>query len=384
MKRVLDIAVLIALTIAALILAGVINETFVLVYLTLASMPSNTTVETLKQVVEAFAKSDWKGIATIGGGFVQPALFAYFVRSVIYLAVTVVVMLWAVPHLRKAFSSLRQQEDDLDELEAVSIEERRTLISRSLRSRAAKKRIESYTFLTAALVSLAIAIGFVTRDHFSERPEALDEDATATQDAMMKAEDLLTRVQDDRAHEKSEQYAREGEFLDLVRVEVSKMQAGFSPETAKSMQGVLSSLLERPAASRTPDFDNLTAAANNYIDFAKAQLIVVNKQAELEVIFRTVMLVVVKLASVVLILYLAKVLVRLYEGGLELSVQYEGIADALQLRPQDDPSDFAELRGILTPAFARRSSEKLPKHIFEAIRQLIDSQKPIRSRGSSD
>lgn len=380
MKRAMQLAAVIAATFAALLLTGVINETYVLLFFGLLGMQVDVTATMLKRGLEAFTKSDWAGLASISTPLLMAALLAYFIRSLVYLVATVLFVLWSVPYIKRAFSSLRSIEASIEEDWSDHGEsERRATVVRALRSRAAKKRVESYTFLTAALLSLAIAIGFVTRDLGDKRPEALSYDATSTFDAMYKAESVLRDVREANTQRDQDLLGHERELVSMVSNEISQIGDLSTEARIKSNQQVLAALLARQSFVNNSPIGTASEVAKEYLVFARAQLDVVNRQSEIEVIQHTALVIVTKVAAVVLILALARVLVRLYQRGLSMAVHYEAIADAIHVSAQDLSIGLSELRALMTPNQPFESEATPPKSTLHALAQLLS-----KTKGDSD
>jgi len=383
MQRLAQVIAGLGAVVLILLITGVIDETYIVIFLTLVGMPVDVTAETLQKALDAFAISDWRGVGAISAPLLKAGLLVYFVRSLIYVAVVFLILRWSFPYLQSAYVSLRTTDPKIDSAAlSGSDTEVRTSVVSVLRVRASRKRVESYAFLTAALVSLAIAVGFVTRDFQRQQPDSLEFGSTSTFDALAKSEAVLREARSEETIRRSEQERHENELLDLVRQSLAAPSDVQSAEHAKSNHALLTALVNRDT-KRAADQTSEASVSREYIQFARAQLDVASRQAELEVIQTTAITVVIKIAALALILALAHALVRLYDRGLNLSLQYDGIADSLILAPKSLTLDLEQLRRVITPVDAPNSAARLPRSVLDAVDNLVaEVKKRLPSKGT--
>jgi hypothetical protein len=181
------------------------------------------------------------------------------------------------------------------------------------------------------------------------------------------------RFEDESRRQEALQYERD--VFDLVSRQVESPIEGSRIELAKSSHGLLTSLVNRGATKGMTDQSNEASVAREYIAFARSQLEVAGRQAKLELIQQTAIAVTIKVAALVLVLALARALIRLYDRGLRLSIQYEGIADSLLLAPRDLHVDFERLRRELTPIDSRDTEARLPRSVLHAVNELLADAK---------
>ena len=195
MKNILTGVAILFITIAILLITGVINENYLLLYFGLAGTPADITEEKIRLALDAWNRDDWKSLSSISTSFLHSALLVYFVRSLFYVSATLFLLIWLRPVAKMAFEILRQLEGNLySEYSDQDDITRKESIVKSLRVRAARKRVESYVSLCAALLSLALAIGFVTRDNGSGYTGHFDNSTTSTDSALSQADRLAERA----------------------------------------------------------------------------------------------------------------------------------------------------------------------------------------------
>lgn len=335
MKRATGWLGLVVVVVVLLVVTGVVDENLLLGALVAAF--DDRAAEAVTAGAEAFFRGDLKAIAALGGPWVRPVAWAYLVRALVCVGGGVLLIVWARPLLQRAFEMLRRI-DPLDVAAAppdLAAAGTRASVVQALRGRASRKRVESYAFLGAALASLAIAIGFVTRDPIGWDGRGPEDPAQAASMTFDKADMLLTRS-----------------------------------DTAEML---------RPPGEAPRAHDATPELVKEYIGFARAQLEDGGRQAERDAWRSTTLAVVTKLAAVVLILALARVLVRLYQRGLGLSVQYEAIADAVLLGHFDPAADPVVLRELFTPRDATVETDLKPsKELIGLIDRAIAALAPLR------
>lgn len=368
MQKIVKFVAYFVLIAAALVVTGVVDETYLLASIGISILPPDMTANALQQAIEAFNRRDWRIISELSVPLVQVFVLIYIVRTVLLIVATVVLVYWAKPFFNEKFASL----DVLGELKDVeSIADaigQRSFLVGALRRRAARKRVESYTFLGAALISLTIAIGFMTREHGYDRPDSLESDATAIADPLSKSESLLYDARESTASRRRDAEQRENEIISLVR---EQLEVGKNSDLSAIKSGMgkdlLVALAARPAPTEDREFTEAAAVSKSYLDFARKQLDVINHQAEIEVYQSTALAIIIKFSTLILILALSHVLIDLYRRGFRLAVEYEAIADALYLGSADLPLDIDLLRRLFTPDFDREITSSSRNKFIKSI-----------------
>ncbi|ENO84289.1 hypothetical protein C666_17605 [Thauera linaloolentis 47Lol = DSM 12138] len=283
---------------------------------------------------------------------VKTGVVLYLARTALYVGSAVFLAAWFYPRARELFLFLKAADVLGMDLEAGSANEpQRTYLVRAFRRRAARKRVESYAWLFAALVALTVAVGFVTREHLYFLPEVIEPDTASTADTLATARELISEAQDLAKEVRSDLIENEGSIRSLIESQLeTDAQAGPS-STARAE--VLRSLASRPSFQPDKEFGEAMSVARGHIDFATKQLEFVNRQAELEVIRDAALTVASKIAALVLIMSLVVLLARLYRTGLALSVQYEAMADAIFVGPEKLELDTPTVLTLFTPALSR-------------------------------
>lgn len=258
--------------------------------------------------------------------------------------------MWGLPMIRRVFESLRMLDDTTAPLFNAENQEKYRYLATAFRRRAARKRVESYTFLVAALTCLVIAIGFMTRGHLFEEPTVPLSEATDVQSSIASAETLLSDARMS-ATERAEQYSTlEENLISIVGQYLEPREPSSQMESAASgPDGALTALIQRGQLERDHEFAEAASVAREYLAFATKQLEVTDHQAELEVVRTTILAVLVRLATLILILALVHRLIQLYRHGLSVAADYEAIADAVLVGSANLPDDPQILRDLFTP-----------------------------------
>jgi hypothetical protein len=381
LHRALGFFALVTMTLTALVVTGVIDEFYIFAYVGLNQFSMDMAGASIGRVVDSLRRGDWFnlsiGIKALKSHVLAPLLLVYFVRSLLYLIAAVLTILWLRPYAQRAVIALRVVEtEQLVDFSSLNDEARRTRAVAMLRTRAARKRIESYAMLATALLSLVLAIGFLTRDYHDPQPEVLSPDATSPQDAIERAQTLMQDAQRDLSDNILSLSNNEAELTGLVREElIPRQQDTRGADTIKANQAVLAALIARPAVNKLVLPVGAHEVAKEYLSVAKAQLALVDRQAELTIWKELILAAVAKLAAVLLVLALVKVLLRLYQRGLNLSVYYDGIADAVQLGKVELSGELLELRTGLTPYVDPPDGAGMPQSVWDAIMQYFSKGK---------
>lgn len=381
LHRVLGFFALATMTLTGLVVTGVIDEFYISAYFGLKQFSMDLSAASIERVVDSLRRGDWLnlgiGIRALKSHVVAPLLLVYFVRSLLYLTAAILTILWLRPYAQRAVIAMRVLEaDQLVDFSSLNDEARRTRAVAMLRTRAARKRIESYAMLAMALLSLVLAIGFLTREYYGSQPEVLSVEATSPQASIERAQQLMQEAQQALADNLASLSNNETELTGLVRDELIARQPDTrSADTIKSNQALLTALIARPAVNKLVLPVGAHEVAKEYLSVAKAQLALVDRQAELTIWKELIPVALAKLAAVLLVLALVKVLLRLYQRGLNLSVYYDGIADAVQLGKVELSGDLLELRTGLTPYVDPPDGAGMPQSVWDAIMQYFSKEK---------